>query len=392
MKMSFKNVGFILVLGACTLIGASSFANGPKVYWNDEVLYAADSSVQNELSGRCLNNESFQEKMCPVVAQMITQKLNFLKSNGKLPFEIVKMGGDRSNFDAKGLAQTSDGKVQLMIPVIIGDTYHRDSAVYNGQTYYKYDVKTMINLFFCEIGEDYDGHMGVHVVYNVPMMAYATPGSGFELSSPIDEKLLAKQAFLNAKYAVAQDLEFPMDFDKYLSSKKTADIARVYQVTDVGLCGYNRLGTVYPMVEQRLEIQKTIADAFTSKFAKVNKKCIVLPSPYSGQAWQRKIVEYIHSFKGISDCNVDFQEKASKSIKLNVAEWKLSNIDMGKFYDGHYDNYNLTIAMDANIGDKQLKRGTYTNKYEIGKNTVITMALNWNELFALAADRVIKGK
>lgn len=393
LKMNLKMIGFILALGACTFTGVSSFANGPVVYWNQQVLYAVDGANQGDTVGRCLNNEEYRNKLCPAIGQMIAQKFDYLKKNGGLPFEIGNYV-DRSNFDAKGIAK-SEGKVQVMVPVVVGDSYHRDSATFQGNTFYKYDVKTLVDLMFCEISED----GGVHVIYNVPMMAYATPGSQFEVTNPLDEKILAKQFFVNSKEAIIQDLDFPSDFAKYLSVKHTGKFERVYQVTDVSVCGFNEYGKINLVSGTKAEIaiKKAVADAFTSKFAKVNRNCIVMPSPLSGNMWQQRLAEYIQGFSGCADVAVDFGEEAAQKIMVDVNTWNLYEKDMGKYYDGHYKHHVVDIGMSANIvGDsvkrKALKPILYSNEYKIGTTTPVNMTLNWIELFALAADKAVKGK
>lgn len=349
----FKGIGFVIALGVCT-IGTNSFANAKQsdVYWNSNmVVYGADTS--NNLPGEhsAIGSENNKKVILEYIGKFIDAKIKQISKTGKLPFNIVEKGsGGGQNFNFEGVK--NDTSLKVLIPVVMTDSYSVDRI---GE-HYKYYIRTMINLMFCEFSKGDADKSGIHVVYSIPLMTYAMPGSGMELTRELTSAEIAKQYLYNAQNIIMSDLEFPSHIEKYLSDRKTMR-GVTYQVTKVTLPKNDKLQSCLGAC------QKAIADNFTAAYAKKNRNYVMIPSIYSGVKWQKEVAMKINSFSNGSEKEITFKEESSNIIEINVTDYVVDeNVKKKNAASSYFVDTGIFITLHSQSGLRKRERNEELKK------------------------------
>lgn len=296
-----------MAFGVCTFFSANSFANAkPQVLWNGQFVYAG------------INNSDYKvwnDNVATAMCDMLDKKLKSMQKQGQLPFDI-NIPDSFQNDDVKSKIDANDSQYAALVPVVLSDAVKCDTFDYNGKTWYKYDVRTLISLMFCVKEID-----GIHIAYNIPLYSYGMLGDdlGHNLNSGNPELLqqvqngsLLREQFIANFEGALEDLKVSPSMAKFLSDKKLrvacGQVTKV--ILDDNVC--QKYGS------NNMEIPEIVAKVFSSAYLAKHPNMVMLPDVLSGNRWKEKVAKQLDP--NLNEASI-VMDANPQSIELKVTPY-----------------------------------------------------------------------
>ncbi len=295
-----RYLGILLVVGACVLWNASSFAN--EVLWDKQVIDGVEVRNSSALVDAKILTES---------GRMINDKLEQLHKDGKLPFKTVVIDGYQNN-DWQSKIQQED--YLAVVPVITSDMHQSRVVEYKNLKYYRYDVRAEMNILLCS----FDGNT-LKIYYNLPLSNQAVLGGSIDdaLTEPLPDSILKEQFLYNIEQLV-DEITFPANLKKQLANPYLP----TYQVSDIVFSQNARKNID---AEEEAELKTVLASTFTNQYVAKYSDRIVLPSTFSGSSWKKAVVQHITGgFANSGEYTLEQEENADVPIKISVDQYDIN--------------------------------------------------------------------
>lgn len=368
-----KLLKMLLVVGACAIPCASSFASGvPDILWDKQ---AIDGIERKDIP----DNQLVDQQTLITVGKLLDQRIKTLELQGKLPFKTVVVG-DYQNNTWKSKLENKDALA--LIPVITSDVNTVRYVKYKGITYYAYDIIAELNVMLCS----FDGK-NLKIVYNIPLGNRAVLGDSLEdaIQEPLTKAELKEQYNYNLEQLIAT-LEFDNSIKQIISAPEDYP---TYQVSEV------RVGTSVRnnLSDARINTiaKPVIASSFTNKYANKYKDRIVLPSKESGMTWRKEIIKHISS-SDISSGEYSLNNEADADVEIVIKLNDYAETTSSKNKYSIMEDIDCRSSLEAlEIGEtgEQLIAFTYPVKnYRVPKDIAYLVQMNYIDIFSEAAERL----
>lgn len=324
MSKCFK---MLLIVGACILWNASSFAS--EVLWDKQVIDGIEVRKGSALIDAQILTES---------GRMINDRLEQLRSTGKLPFKTVVID-DYQNNDWQSKMQQED--YLAIVPVITSDMHQSRVVEYRDLKYYRYDVRAEMNILLCS----FDGS-NLKIYYNLPLANQAVLGGSLDdaLTEPLSDSVLKEQFLYNIEQLV-DEISFPANLEKQLANPYLP----TYQVNDI-IFAQGAKVNLEP--DEELELKTVLASTFTNQYAAKYSDRIVLPSPFSGKRWKKEVVQHITGgLINSGEYALEQEESADVPVKLAVDQYDITANIANKY--SIMGDINFTTGLSAYEGSKE---------------------------------------
>lgn len=295
-----KYFRILLVVGACVLWNASSFAS--EVLWDKQVINGVEFRNDSSLVDAEILTES---------GRIINDKLEQLRRDGQLPFKTIIIDGYQNN-DWQSKMQQED--YLAVVPVITSDMHQSRVVEYKNLNYYRYDVRAEMNILLCS----FDGN-NLKIYYNLPLANQAVLGSSIDdaLTEPLSDSVLKEQFLYNIEQ-LADKITFPANLEKQLSNPYLP----TYQVSEISFSQNAKKNIEF---EEEAELKAVLASTFTNQYVAKYSDRIVLPSTFSGNSWKKAVVQHITGgFINSGEYSLEQEESANVPIKISVDQYDIN--------------------------------------------------------------------
>lgn len=368
-----KLLKMLLVLGACAIPCASSFASSvPDILWDKQ---AIDGIERKDIP----ENQLVDQQTLITVGKLLDQRIKTLEFQGKLPFKTVVVG-DYQNNTWQSKLENKDALA--LIPVITSDVNTVRYVQYKGITYYAYDIIAELNVMLCS----FDGK-NLKIVYNIPLGNKAVLGDSLEdaIQEPLTKAELKEQYNYNLEQLI-ETLEFDNSIKQIISAPEDYP---TYQVSEVRV-GANvrnnlsdaRINTIAKPV---------IASSFTNNYASKYKDRIVLPSKESGLTWRKEIIKHISSSDisaGENSLNNEATADVEIAINLNDYAKVISTKNKYSIMDDIDCRNSLEALEISEAGEKLIAFAYPVKNYRVPKDIAYLVQMNYIDIFSDAAEKL----
>lgn len=323
MKKCFR---MLLIVGACVLWNASSFAS--EVLWDKHVVDGVEVRKGSAL---------VDEEILDASGRMINDKLEQLRRDGKLPFKTVVIDNYQNN-DWQSKMQQED--YLAIVPVITSDMHQSRVVEYKNLKYYRYDVRAEINILLCS----FDGS-NLKIYYNLPLANQAVLGGSLDdaLNEPLADSVLKEQFLYNIEQLVDK-ISFPANLEKQLANPYLP----TYQVNNISFA--QTMSNMAP--DNKAAIKAILASSFSNQYAAKYSDRIVLPSPFSGTMWKKAVVQHITGgLVNSGEYALEQEESADVPIKLSIDAFD-ADMSQANEYSVMLD-FNIAVGLSAYEGMKE---------------------------------------
>lgn len=372
LKRAFK---LFATLSLCVVSNVQAFAAN-EVLWDKQAVVI---EISNDLP------KYTQEY--PMAINEIGDIIDTKFSSTQQPFKTRHV----NNYANNGDIGTDD--YIAVVPVVLDEgLYERKIALrgkFTGQTAYRYDVISQLNLLFCaKDGGDF------RILYNKPLAAHKEFGQDMDLYEMLDRKYLGKVFTDNIKFAVDNQLKLPANFGE-LINRDTDSAQNTYQVTDVTV---SSVGFRQGFSEKAIEnyVKPLVATAFTNAYANKHPEYVVLPSVSSTINWKKAVLSHLEPESQKTDYeDIDISKTGRGHAitldiyKLAVGDTKLKgNMKIKSDIPEKWLNLVIGIKYTDNSTGKTYVFDSITSHFTTEAYT-LKDKVNWNFVLSKAAKDLV---
>ena len=293
--------------------------------------------------------------ICLAVSKMVDDKLQELKNEESLDFNLVDKENAANPFD---FSQNSEPQVTL-IPLIVNDNTEDSFVTYEGQKHYTSIALCQIDIAFCY----YPGSgENLRVLKVIPLSGFSQPGSDGEHTSKISLAEKKQEFISNAGHLINEFLDFGKDKKFFDMLKKKNYTDYTYQVTAVDVTSE----AVKKFYGNDLHwAQALIGSIYTSAFAAKHPEYAVLPAA-TNDGWAATAAAGTTTLNLGNSGKYLVLQPADKQIKLELS--MVGKFDVPQKHDtGIYKFIGFAAELKNNTDGIQVK--DHVEKRFIAKNS-----------------------
>jgi hypothetical protein len=252
------------------------------VGWTHTVFVIADGQTQHLLKKPNENeDQSKYQVACNAISDAISDKLNSLQRQGKLPFQLKQ-----TNLEMN--AQFNSDTPINLVPIIVVDRAFDSAYRIKNTMYYKSVICSGIDLVFCCPDEEFGSW---RILGTLPLRYYGVLGKDL-LTEPISEDAKIQEFIRITKEGINGIKDFSEEKLILNDLENRTVTPETYQVTDVKISS-PKAQSIFGTNQE--SVKALIAGVFTSSYQQ-SKQCVIYPSRLDG-GWKEDVARNLYSLQ-----------------------------------------------------------------------------------------------